>query len=561
MPVNDQRSGRLDPVDSTEQARSPGQRPQPRAPSVPRPGLLRPAGRRWWATAAWIGAGAALVLIMLRISLSFGANSDGANNALQAWDLLHGHVLLHGWIIGDASYYTFELPLYAIIELFAGLNLIVIHLAGVLTYLIVMAFCVVLARTGSHGAAAAARPAVVVAVLAAPLATQQGTSVLVELPDHIGTSAFLLGSFLLIDRAPGWRFTPPLLAVILCVAQLGDATVFYVAVPAILLVCAYRIVAAGKIRTSDTAIAVAAAASVLLEKLTRAVIQHLGGFLMISPRTSISPGSQWPGHALMAFRNIRTLYGAFGATVTDAHAPLTVPASVFGLACLLAAVFGFAKVVARWTTASRAEQLLCVAVVVNIAAYVVSTMPSVFSSREVAAVLPCGAVLAARACVPARIAGARRARVAVASAAVAALLPLAAGVTLPTVTPPAVPLAAWLKAHHLTYGLGGYWDASVVTLQSANQVQVRPVVRRVNQVAAYYWEARPDWYDPSRHDATFVIIDLAVGSDTLTRGIAERWFGRPAAVYQVPAAGAQILVYRTNLLGRLATPDQPGPAS
>jgi hypothetical protein len=561
MHLNEQRSGRLDAAASTQQAPSPEQRPQPAAPRVTRLGVPRLAGRRWWVAATWIGGGAALLLIMLRISLSFPANSDGANNALQAWDLLHGHVLLHGWIIGDASYYTFELPLYAIIELFSGLNLIVIHLAGALTYLIVMAFCVVLARTGSHGAAAVARCAVVVAVLAAPLATQQGTSILVELPDHIGTSAFLLGSFLLIDRAPGWRFTPPLLAVILCVAQLGDATVFYVAVPTILLVCAYRIVAAGKIRTSDTAIAVAAAASVPLEKLTWAVIQHLGGFLMISPKTRISPGSQWPGHILMTWRNIRTLYGAFGPTVTGAHAPLTVPASVFGVACLLAAAFGFAKVVARWTTVSRAEQLLCVAIVVNIAAYVVSTMPSILSSREVAAVLPCGAVLAARACVPARIAGARRARVAVASVAVAALLPLAAGVTLPTVTPPAVPLAAWLKAHHLTYGLGGYWAASVVTLQSHNQVQVRTVGRRGNQIAAYYYEARPDWYSPSLHDATFVIIDIPFGSGTLTSAIAEQWFGRPAKIYQVPAAAAQVLVYRTNLLDRLATPDQPGPAS
>ena len=544
MHVNDQRSGRLDPAVPTEGARSPGQRSQPAAPRVP-----RIAGSRRWAAAAWIGGGVALFVILLRISLSNPANSDGANNALQAWDMLHGHVLLHGWIIGDASCYTFELPAYAIIEFFSGLTILVFHLGAALTYLIVVAFSVALAAAGSRGAAVAARCGIVVAVLAAPIATQQGTSILVAQPDHIGTSAFLLGSFLLIDRVPGRRFTPPLLAVILCAAQLGDATALYVAVPAILLVCAYRIVAARKIRTSDTAIAVAAAASVPLEMLTRAVMRHFGGYLMVAPRTRVSPISHWPQHVMLTWRAIRTLYGAFGATVVDAHAPLAGPASVFGLACLLAAAFGFAKVVAAWTTASRAEQLVCVAIVVNLAAYVVSTMPSTFSSREVAAVLPCGAVLAARACVPGRIADAPRARVAVASAAVAALLPLAAGVTLPPVTPAAAPLAAFLSAHRLTYGIAGYWDASVVTLQSGNQVQVRAVVKRGDQIAAYYWESRADWYAPSRHDATFVITDPFVDSETLTRAIAERRFGRPAAIYQ--AAGRQILVYRTNLLERL----------
>ena len=41
-----------------------------------------------------------------------------------------------------------------------------------------------------------------IAILAAPLVIRQGVAVLVEEPDHIGTVAFLLGAFLLIDRAP-----------------------------------------------------------------------------------------------------------------------------------------------------------------------------------------------------------------------------------------------------------------------------------------------------------------------------------------------------------------------
>ena len=43
-------------------------------------------------------------------------------------------------------------------------------------------------------------------------------------------------------------------------------------------------------------------------------------------------------------------------------------------------------------------------------------------------------------------------------------------------TTAAVPLAAWLQAHGLTYGIAGYWNASDVTVQSGDRVQVRAVV-------------------------------------------------------------------------------------
>ena len=163
---------------------------------------MRPAARRWWAAAAWAGGGLALFAYFLRISLGSRVNSDGANNALQAWDMLHGHVLLHGWLIGDATFYFFELPLNAITELLFGMGNLAVHAASALTYLIVAVCAVALAVTDSRGPARAARGAVVVAVLAAPLLTTSSVGLLLEEPDHIGTSVFLLASFLLIDRAP-----------------------------------------------------------------------------------------------------------------------------------------------------------------------------------------------------------------------------------------------------------------------------------------------------------------------------------------------------------------------
>jgi hypothetical protein len=112
-----------------------------------------------------------------------------------------------------------------------------------------------------------------------------------------------------------------------------------------------------------------------------------------------------------------------------------------------------------------------------------------------------------------------------------------------------VSIAPWLKAHGLTYGIAGYWDASAVTVQSGNQVQVRAVVLPYDKIIPFDWETQPSWYDPSQHDATFVIGYPSSAGGNITPAIAERNFGRPSAIYQV--ADRVILIYKKNLLKEL----------
>jgi hypothetical protein len=513
--------------------------------------LERPPGpghrwvRRPLAAAAWIAGCIALFALYLRISLTAYVTSDGANNALQAWDMLHGHLLLHGWIIGDATYYTLELPLLAFTEIFTGLGDLASHAASALTYLIVTVSAVALALTGSRGLAKVARCSVAVVVLAAIFHVgPYAASLLVGSPDHTGTSAFLLVSFLLIDRLPARWYTSPLLLAILCAGQIGDATVRYVAVPAVVVVCGYRVVAARSVRTGDAANALAAAVSVPLASAVRAVMLHFGAYQMVAPKTVISPPGRWPHHAVLAWDALRVLYGAH----TGSGSPSLVRDAgyILGLACLLAAAAGFARVVWTWRTASRAEQLLCAAIVVNLSAYVVSTVPVPGNPYEIVAVLPCGAVLAARACVPAHI-GTVRAGLTVGLASIAALLPLTAAAFQPAAVVPTAPLSAWLKAHGLTYGLAGYWTSSATTLNAGNGVQLRAVAMRGRQVIRYDWETNTSWFDASRHDATFLIIDLAGHSLSPS---AESYFGKPAKIEHV--AHWAILIYHKNLLRQVA---------
>ena len=62
--------------------------------------------RRLLAAIAICGAVTGLFACYLRVSATFAAGSDGASNALEAWDLLHGNWLLRGWTLTDVSFYT-----------------------------------------------------------------------------------------------------------------------------------------------------------------------------------------------------------------------------------------------------------------------------------------------------------------------------------------------------------------------------------------------------------------------------------------------------------------------
>jgi hypothetical protein len=528
--------------------RQSGQAPVPHRPAT------RPAARRPWAALAWAAGAAALFALYLRIKLAGAPSSDPANNALQAWDLLHGHLLLHGWILGDVTFYTFELPLMALVELFFGLHNIAVHVTVALTYLIVTACAVAIAVSGAAGAARAVRAGVVAAVLAAPVLVVSDIWITLGFPDHTGTTVFLLVCCLLMDRScrsrggsggssppepAGW-FTAPLLCLILAAGQIGDVTVRYVAVPAVIVVCAYRVLARRTIRSGDAANLVAAALSLPLATALRALMRHSGGYLMISPKTFFAPYSQWGQNAAYTWHSIRMLFG----TVAAPGGGSAGLAAIFGWACMAVAGIGVLRVLWRWRRARRSEQLLLVAIVANIVVYMVSTLPAPKSPHDIVAVLPAGAILGARAVVPSRITGRRTALVATCAAAVAALLPLSLqAAARPPQVPAVAALTAWLEAHGLRYGLGGYWDSSVVTLQSGGDVVVRSVEETDGQITPNPWEANLLWYDPTRYYANFVIFQVAGNS---LGQHAMRYFGTPVSINRLGAW--DVLIYNTNVL-------------
>src|ERR1700744_4901431 len=164
-----------------------------------------PARRRRGAVAPMLGsafAGLVLFACYLGQSRTVPVGSDGASQALQAWDLLHGNPLLHGWWVTGVSFYTTELPQYALIELARGLTADVIHVAGAMTYTLLVLTAAFLARGRATGGEGLTRALLAAGIMLAPQ-LGPGTQTLLLSPDHPGTSVPILLTFLLIDRTGG----------------------------------------------------------------------------------------------------------------------------------------------------------------------------------------------------------------------------------------------------------------------------------------------------------------------------------------------------------------------
>jgi hypothetical protein len=561
--------------------------------------------RRWVEAAAFVLAAVALFAVYLRLSRTVPENSDQANILLVASDLLHGNVLLHGWYLTDVSFYTTELPQYALLEIFFGVHANTAHIAAAMTYTLVVVLAVLLARGGFTSRAAVIRLLITAGILIAPQ-LGVGVTALVLTVGHIGTAVPVLLILLFLDRAPQclpggptvpdrpggtpsprtpladpparrW-WVPVLTGLGLAWALVADELVLVVALVPLALVCALRVAEAAvrersvsrglAARRYELSLIAAAGVAAGLAWVAERILRALGGYILNPVPftfTFIPHNFTANLHSLWAVPQIfgADYRGLAGGPYYTALLHM-VSLAVVGLALLLLAWRFFAG-------AALVDQVLGVAIVANLVLFVVTSAGSE-GPHEIAVVAPFGAALAARmlagqvrqpaaaqATGPQPAAArtgrglTRRARAAAGLAGLVVLLGYLGGLAHDAVqpaSPPAfAPVASWLQAHHLRYGLGGYWESSIVTVQTDGQVKVRALLKLT--LAPDLWLAKPAWYTPAGQQANFVVLSSTPGfmNNWEPRALISKYFGRPARVYDF--GPYTVMVWDRNLLASL----------
>ncbi len=518
-------------------------------------------GRRLLAWAAVVLAVVLLFIAYLHMSRTYAENSDESNDLLMAWDMLHGNVLLHGWYLSDVSFYTTELPQYALLEHFLGLHTDTAHVAAAMTYTLVVVLAVLLARGTVSGRDAWPRMLLTAGIMFAP---QLGVGVFILLLSlgHIGTAVPLMLTWLVLDRFDGAEATkrrwvvPVIAGLMLTWALIADQLVLVVGVVPLVAVCAVRYRRGGP-RWYEVSLAAAAILAEGLAWLVSRLLRASGGFILHPVGYALASPRTWPKHVYVTAEGLLALFGAKpqGTPIELAFALVHLA----GVVLVVWAMWRVARHFASWP--DRISQILLVAIVIDVAAYVPSTLADAtdLNAREFAVVLPFGAVLAGRTLAAGLQARARGAggwpgwQKWLASAVVAAY---AASLGYAAAQPP-VPaandeLAAFLAAHHLTSGIGGYWESSVVTVGSDGAVTIRAVLPGTLQPDL--WEAKGSWYDPGSHQATFLVTDSQSGffHHWQPAAAALAALGRPAHSYRT--GPYTVYVWDKNLL---VLPSQP----
>jgi hypothetical protein len=505
----------------------------------------------------------------LHLSRTYAENSDEANILLMANDMLHGNVTLSGWNVSDVPFITTELPQIAVLVGIFGLRLGTAHIAAAMTYTLVVAVGMLLAKGRARGWPAVARMALALAIMLAP---QPGVGIFVVIfsVGHIGTAVPVMLTWLVIDRLwpPGrttvadlrrrW-YVPVIVALLLGWALMADPLVLVIAVLPLLAVCLIRVVssAVGGARRGgglrglrqgiadrlfEVSLAVAAGIGYVIVLIGRGVLSSAGGYHQQPVLYALDATRTWFWHSRVVVHGLLEMFGAYFVPGQDPQYPMTHLDQAIALTRLVTvvlAVWGACAIARRmfFRDADFVSQLLLAGIIANIFAYIPSTFAAhtALNTREIAPVLPFAAVLAGRMLgdrlVSGPLASVRLPRFARSGAGGGAAsahslrvrliaIPLVAlfgwysyGLFRQADTPPApnplAGLATFLEDNHLHYGLGGYWESSVLTVETGGIVTVRAVTPAC--VQPYQWESKPSWYDPKLHAANFILLSQKPG--------------------------------------------------
>jgi hypothetical protein len=375
------------------------------------------------------------------------------------------------------------------------------------------------------------------------------TSVQLTSPDHTGTAIPLLLTWLVLERAAAKRWMPWAVLALLALGQVSDPLVMYIGALPLILVSAVRFLRDRGRRGLEARLVVAGAGSIVLAQLILLAIRLAGGFGAHAPPVQFAKFSRWPDHLWIAAQG---LAGNFGAFFPDRGSAAGVAMAVVHFAGLLLAMWTVGLVLFQalrrkaGDEGDRLGEIVVIAVLVNLGAYVVSVLPGdLGTARQIVAVLPLSAVLAGRVWGP-RLAAARfpvKAVTATLMVALAGELAVQAASSAPRAAE-GHDVAQWLDSQGMRYGLGSYWQANTITLITGGRVHVAPTTGD-DMIRGYRWESRVQWYDPALHDARFLVLDKAhPGMGSEATAVAQ--FGPPSARHEF--SRAILLIYDHNLL-------------
>ena len=519
-----------------------------------RSGVEHATARRVRTVVRALFASTGLVLVLDAISARvYAGGSDRATAILEGQAVGSGNVLLHGWILTHDSFWTIDAFFYALAVRIGGLRPGLLNLEPALAVAIAVVAGAFVASRGHRGGAAIAGATTAVVLLAFP--TNAMSSFLLGGPDHVSTAVLALLAFIFLRRGRfDWRWAAAVAA--LAFGMLGDLLMVAYGIALVLGAGVVSMLRKREWRSGIAAVT-ASAAAIVASELVSWLARVMGAFKSVDG-VSVATFAQM----LVNLRHVLSYgaglvgftYGFDAGRVPTVLQDVHVLGALLIVACSLVAIANLVRGVVRGRRKAFGAEMeagswwlddvLVIAMFGSAMTFVVLAVSGVPGARYLVATIVFASVLSGRIVAQAwqRVRPGRMTR-AVCVAGVAASLCFAAGLgcmlAQPVAAQSASTLASFLEAHHLRNGVGGYWAASITTVESKGAVTVRPVLADPDgELGRYMKLSSANWYAGQHFQ--FLVYETPVyqGVDSAS---AVRTWGPPAHTYVV--GGYHVLVW------------------
>jgi hypothetical protein len=495
--------------------------------------------------AAVVVAVALLVVIFdLASRHIFGGNSDDATLVLQGQSMSSGHLTLGGWDLSYDSFWTIDVLFYTLAVRLLGVGPDLLNLVPAVIAALLVFASVLLARQGRSDRGFFAGAVLIVALLALP--GPELSFFLLQGGWHAATTLWCLLVFACVSRSSG-RWTLAAATALVAAGLLGDLLTLTLVIAPLLLgaVLSWRRARNWRAGRRHVIAAVGGAAGALVVREIAAAV----GTYAIGSRSILAAEPQTLSNLRAIPGRLAALFGVTDIVPGVARTSLLLRAVhvallLVVLAAVVAAIARLARSIHTYRPLSASEsqsvtfeELLVIAFVADLVSFALfSTYGSVDFTRYLIPGFVFVAVLAARLLV--RVVRSRPAidpRLLGAIGVVVVVLcavNFAADSVGGSAPQEARTLSTFLLGKGLTSGVGDYWSSSIVTVDTSNKVEVRPVaLGSTGTLQRYTLQSAASWYQGQTF--RFFVYDSGNVWQNVTASAAEKSFGAPAATYDV----------------------------